>query len=212
MTIVGIVGDFQSSYYSSDAEAALYRPLADALPQLAARRILLLRTKGNAEQYTACVTRALLKLDPAVHVGPPESMSRSYESSTSQYGTLTSLLAMFSATAIVLAVVGVYGLIQQWTTSRIREIAIRMALGAREWNILEITTRKIVSLMALAMFGGLPLAAVAATSLGRILGMPVEKSVFVTSSVALACVIILGTYLPSRSASRVDPITVLRWE
>jgi len=66
--------------------------------------------------------------------------------------------------------------------------------------------------MALAMFGGLPLAAVAATSLGRILGMPVEKSVFVTSSVALACVIILGTYLPSRSASRVDPVTVLRWE
>jgi len=210
MTVVGIVGDFQSSYYSSDAEAALYRPLSDALPQLAARRILLLRTKGNAEQYSAAVTRALANLDPALHVGPPESMSRSYESSTSQYGTLTSLFAMFSATAIVLAVVGVYGLVLQWTASRIREIAIRIALGAREWNILEITTRRIASLCALAMFGGLPLAAAAATSLGRILGMPVDKSVFVASAVGLGCVIMLGTYLPARSASRTNPVVALR--
>ena len=212
MAIIGVVGDFQSSYYSSGEEQTVYRAFEDAPDWARKRQTLLLRTKGDAEQYAPLVASTLSKVGPALHIGAPTSLSRNYESVMSQYGSLTFLFVMLSAAAIVLAVIGVYALILQWTASRIREIAIRIALGAGAANIAAITAKKICPVLTFAFLAGLPIALAGAAFLGRILGIPVDRSVMIAGAAMLASIVMLSSYLPARRASRVNPATILRWE
>jgi ABC-type antimicrobial peptide transport system permease subunit len=124
------------------------------------------------------------------------------------------LLSLFSGIALVIATVGIYGVISYSVARRSKEFGLRMALGARPTNILGLVLKQGVLLTGIGVVGGL-IAALILTRLMASLLFGVTSTDPVTYlgvSVLLAAVAIIATYIPARRATQVDPIKILRYE
>ncbi len=127
---------------------------------------------------------------------------------------LTEVIGVFAASALLLAAFGVYGVVGYRMTQRMKEIAIRVALGAPHWRITSAVLRDTVLYVGLGIAAGLPLSLAAAAAMRRYL-FGVEPGDGVTLAAACAVVItvaLFAAYLPARRAPRVDPIAALRIE
>jgi predicted lysophospholipase L1 biosynthesis ABC-type transport system permease subunit len=212
-TIVGIVASERIHGLIESAPIAAYAPLAQA-PSANGAGVLLVRTSGDPSALASSVRSAIRATDPGLAVFGLEPLDVTMTRSVSQRRFIMLLLSAFALTALVLAGVGVHGMLSYRVARRRQELGIRMALGAGPGTVLRLVLRDgaILTLIGLAL--GL-IAAAAFTRVLRTLLFGVTATDPVTFAAVAAFFVLVAmaaTIAPAIWASRVDPLTVLRSE
>jgi putative ABC transport system permease protein len=209
--IVGVVGD--ARYEKLDAE--LYPMVYQTPPQLTySSMTFVVRAAGDPLALSGASRREIQAIDPDLPVADVRTMASWIGESVARtrFGTL--LLSVFAAVALLLAAVGVYGVMSYSVAQRTHEIGIRMALGARPLDIL----RLIGGQGLLVALAGVAVGALAAYALTRVMtGLlfqveATDPAVFASFAALLTVVAALACYVPARRAARVDPLIALRYE
>jgi putative ABC transport system permease protein len=210
-TIVGVVADVKNAALDRPAGTELYFPF----PQQPSRLSwVVVRAQGDPMRLTSAVRDAIRGLDRGLPIANIGSMEDVMASARSRPRFLTLLLTLFSGLSLILAALGIYGVISYAVAQRTNEIGIRMALGARSGDVIRMIGTGGVRL-ALA---GTALGAAGAFALTRFLsGMlfgvsSLDPLTFIAMAAALIAVTLLACYIPARRASRVDPLIALRYE
>ena len=212
MTIVGVVGD--ARYREIEAvRPDLYVPFLQD-PHWAMDVVL--RTKSDPMTLARPVTDVVRSIDPGLPVANLTTMEREIGDSVARPRLRTLILALFAGLALVLAAVGLYGIIAYSVAQRGHEIGIRMALGADRRQVLGLILRQGLGLTLAGLAAGLAgaVAVVATGWLGDLLYnvKPTDVFTFAVVPLLLIAVALLASLLPARRATRVDPLVVLRAE
>ncbi len=211
LTVVGVVGDMRRQSLERQPIAQIFVP---HLQRPERRLILLIRTTGEPIRLAAVIRNEIRALDKTVLVNGISTLESQLARAVAQRRFQTWLLTLFSGLALLLAAVGIYGLIHQSVALRTREIGTRVALGAQPRDVLWLV---IGQGMRLALFGvgiGL-LSAVALTRVlaGLLFGVTAtDPTTFIAAPLLLLLVALLACYLPARRATKVDPMIALRGE
>ena len=209
--IVGVVGDVRYSGLDDPGEAAIYTPFAQT-PFL--WNYLMIRTTVPPESVVQAVRDAVVSVDPKLEAANFQTMDQLVSESIAEPRFYTLLLAAFAALALVLAAVGIYGVISYSVTQRTHEIGVRMALGARHRDVLKLVVGQGMALALVGVAVGLG-AAFAMTRLMASLLFGVsatDPATFAITSLLLAGIALLACYVPARRATKVDPMVALRYE
>src|ERR1041384_1741406 len=210
--VVGVGGDVRyGSLESPEPRPMLYFPL-----RYTGQRVMtvLLRTAGEPAALTAAVRRELLALDPVQPVSAVRTLDEVVSTTMSPRRFNVVVLGVFAGTALLLAGIGLYGVMAYAVTQRTREIGVRLALGAEGRGVVAMVLRDSFRLVAAGVALGLAGALVLDRALASLLFQvgPHDPPSLLAASVALVLVALLGSYLPARRAARVDPLTALRAE
>jgi putative ABC transport system permease protein len=211
ITIVGVVADAKRFGLDSDAMAEIFLPfLQDPQPNMT----LVARTSSDPTGLAGAIKDQILLIDKDQPVYAVQTMKQLLSESVSRERFNMTLLAVFAAVALVLAAVGVYGVMSYSVAERRHEIGIRMALGASSSDVLGMILKQ----SAVLAFAGLGIGIFAAVMLTRLMtGLLYEVSAtdgatFAVVSALLAGVALAATYIPARRATRIDPMIALRHE
>ncbi|HEU5179436.1 MAG TPA: ABC transporter permease [Candidatus Polarisedimenticolia bacterium] len=213
MTIVGVVANVRDITITAGQEPDphLYLPLGQG-PQ---RRMgLVVRTAGDPAATAGAIRAAIRGIDPGVPPFDVQTLSQNLDSSLARERFTNILLSLFAAVSLLLAAAGIYGVMSLEVSSRLKEMAIRIALGARPREVFALVLRR-GTLLAVAGLGVGFLGALALTRFLKNLLFEVGTTDPATYSmvvVVLVSVAILACALPARRATRVDPIESLRRE
>jgi putative ABC transport system permease protein len=175
---------------------------------------LAVRTTGDPAALIAPVRSAVQSIDPSIPVSLVRTMDQVLASARSRPRFLTTLLGLFSSTALLLAAVGLYGVISYSVARRTTEFGIRMAMGARSSDVLGLVLGHGMRL-ALAGVAAGAIGALALTRLirGLLFGISsFDPLTFLAMAVLLFAVTVLACVIPARRATRVDPLVALRYE
>ena len=219
--VVGVVGDVRHVGLEWQARPAAYVPLAQ-LPQNQFSVLLhnggrvtwAIRSRGHLDTLAASVQRDLQGSSGAGTVSNVRSMLEVSRASSIGSEFITTLMLAFGVTAVVLAAIGVFGVMAYGVRERTREIGIRVALGASERTVLTMVLARGVRLS----FAGIAAGTVAALAFSNVLQSVLfgvtarDWTVFLTIPVALVLVAVIAAWLPARSAARLDPIAALKHE
>jgi len=208
-TVVGVVKNIKHDGLDVDGVPHVYVPLN----QFVGRSLsLALRTSLSASTLEAQIRGAIQSVDPGLPVFSITSMDEVVEASLASRRFSANLVAGFAAVAVLLASIGIYGLLAYIVGQRSREIGIRMALGARRDDILRLFLRKGVALAGVGIVVGMVFSASSASMMASLLyGVrPHDPAVFLIVPLILMVVALLASYIPARRASRVSPIVALR--
>jgi predicted permease len=213
LTVVGVVGNVRTQWPYPGFLSELYVPYTQ-YPWLLSPRHLIVRTTSDPAGIAAAVRHEVTTLDtdqPVSDIRPLEGLAAE---AVAQQRFAMMLLGVFAALALVLAAVGIYGVMAYSVTQRSHEIGIRMTLGAERNDILRLVVRQGLSLTAVGVVLGLA----GAFALTRFLTSmlyevrPSDPTILGVVSVFLACVGLLACYIPARRATKVDPMVALRYE
>jgi len=215
-TIVGVVADVKNAGLDQAAGTELYFPIAQNPPFGFGMRnfFAVIRTSGDPMSMNAGAHAAISGLDSALPISNVRTMDEVVALAEARPRFLTMLLGLFSALALVLAAVGIYGLMAYSVTQRTNEIGIRMALGAPRAKVLRLVLGYGMRLTMIGMAVGLG-GAIGLTRLMSSLLFGVtttDLTTFIAVPVALAAVALGACLVPARRATRVDPIVALRYE
>ena len=207
--IVGIVGDVHGRTLDSDFRPTIYYSLAQS-PTGALT--LVARRQGDPEPLTQGVTTVVHRIDPALPLTGVATMSSLLSTSMSDRRYPMLLLAVFAGLALVLSAVGIYGVLTYTVTQRLREIGVRMALGARGSDVLRLVINGGLRPTLLGVVIGGAGGALGARALRSLLYdvTPADPGTLLGVSALLVTVALAAMYLPARRATRVDPIVTLR--
>ena len=211
-TVVGIVGHVEHSALDSTArKATLYRPY----PQNSVESLeFVVHTAGDPMSLARAVQQEVSGIDKDVPISDVKTMDQRVEASLANRSFAAWLLGAFSAIAMLLAGVGLYGVMSQSVLQRSREIGVRMALGAQRRDVLRMILRQGLVLIAGGLIAGLA-GALALTSLMKsmLFGVtPTDPLTFLSVAGLLTVVALIATWLPARRATRLDPVTTLHYE
>jgi predicted permease len=211
ISIIGVVGDVRHFGLDVDPRPEIYRPYA--VNPLSAP-VLVIRTGPSAAALTQTVTAKVRSVGPDVPAYNVFLLQDLVDRSTAQRRFVMLLLTGFAASALLLAVVGVYGTVSQAVAQRTREIGVRMALGASPAAALALVFRQGVVLIGIGIVIGAVVAAALSRFMERLLfGVrPLDPVSFAAAAAALAAFAALACYIPARRATRVDPLVALRME
>ena len=207
LTIVGVVGTVKQYGLDIDGRIVVYLPSPNAGYQVA-------RTSGDPLTVARAMIRKMHDLDPSLTVFDVQTMSSRMSGSMARQRFATTMLGAFAAFALVLAVVGVYGVMSNLVTQGSHDIGVRMALGADRSGILLMVLRQGMELTGAGVVAGL-LGAMALTRVMASLLFGVSATDALTFSIVpvlLIATAMLATYLPALRATRVDPTVALREE
>jgi putative ABC transport system permease protein len=210
-TVVGLVGDAKQLGLNEDAPALLYIPFEQfALPFTT----VAVRSTLPQGPVTALLKSQLKSIDPDLPFGDINTLQAEIEGNVSQPRFRTILIGVFAMLALILAAVGVYGLISYSVTQRTREIGIRVALGAAPRQVMGPVVREGVLLAIAGIAIGLAGAFVAARALSSFLFGVGASDPLTLAAVAVVMLLVAMTasYIPSRRALKVDPVIALRAE
>src|SRR5467141_3145444 len=217
--VVGVVGDVKS-YVDQPAEPTTFIPAAQAKLGTSSLfegwfpRSIVVRTTGNPLILNQALREALAAADPLVPTGTVRSMDQVLAHSLALRSFMMLLLSIFGGLALVLATVGIYGVISYAVSQRTREIGVRMALGARPADVLRMILTEGLKLVAVGVVLGL-VAALMLTRLleGMVYGVRVrDPLIFVLVNLLMVAVSLAACYIPARRATRVAPLVALRYE
>jgi putative ABC transport system permease protein len=211
-TVVGLVGNTRHSRLDEPFPPQAYRPLAQASWET--RMTLLARLRIAPDAVLPSLEQAVWSVDPDVPIARVASMDALVSRSLGEARLLTLLFTLFGGLALVLGVVGVFGVTSYAVSQRLRESGIRLALGATSGDVV----RSVLARTLLPVGGGLAFGCLAFWWVGRLLAghlyqvQPGDPAVLAAVTGLLAFGALTAAWLPARRATRVDPVTVLKAE
>ena len=210
-TIVGVAANEKFHGLSEAPPLAVYVPLSQA-PSANGAGVLLVRTSGDPGALAGAVRGAIRDVDPALAVFGVEPLDVTVSRSVSQRRFMMLLVGLFAAVALVLAAVGVHGVLSYTVAQRTREIGIRMALGARPGRVVGLIVGQGLWLALIGVAIGFAGAVALTRVLERLLfGVtPTDPVTFLTVGGFLVAVALAASYVPARRAARIDPLVALR--
>lgn len=214
--IIGVARDAKSRTLAEDPTNCAYLFL-EASPEKVMSFYgisVLTRTSGNPAGTMKAVRASILALDPNLPVFGAETMQEHFDKALMLPRVCAALLGVFGGTGLLLAVIGLYGVMSYAVRSRTREIGIRMALGAESRGVLGMVTRQGLALAGVGLIAGLALAYAGARYLASFLyGLsPTDPFTFVVVPLVLLAVACVAIVVPARRAAKVDPLVALRYE
>ena len=218
--IVGILGDTRQRNPRRAPDPTIYVPNTQhqteygALRSIGSSKQLVLRTTLEPMSLAADVRRIVADVDPEEAVYDIETMEALLDGTVTRERFWMRALGIFATLALVLAVVGIYGVVSYAVAQRTHEIGVRVALGAQRTDVLKMVIRQGMVMSVGGVIVGV-LGAVAATRLLSSWLYEVEATdpaTFATVAVVLIGIALLATYLPARGAARVDPVNAMRSE
>ncbi|MBV9266242.1 MAG: ABC transporter permease [Acidobacteriaceae bacterium] len=209
--VIGVVGAVHAASLIEPPTMMIYFP--DWL-QTQTAMSLVVRTTGESETLSAAIRRAIVQLEPEAAIPRIETMREIVSRSLSQKRFQLTLLIAFAITAVLLASLGVYGVLSFATTRRTPEIGVRIALGARPGQILRMTVGNGIVPATLGLVAGVVLAAISARLIQNLLFQvqALDPLVYASACLLILSVAALASYAPARRASRLNPIEALRHE
>jgi putative ABC transport system permease protein len=208
LTIVGVVGTVKQYGLDVDGRIVVYRPSRGLLGYQVAR------TSGDPAALSAALVRAIHEVDPTIPVYDIRTMTDRMSDSLARQRFSTIMLGAFAVFALVLAIVGVYGVMSHLVSQGTHDIGVRMALGAQRSRIVGMILRQGAELTLAGVIAGLILAAALTRVMGTLLFGVGTHDVLTFSIVplVLASIALLAVYIPALRATRVDPVVALREE
>jgi len=175
---------------------------------------LVIRTKGEPLNIAGTVRKEVQGLDPDQPVAAVKTMEQWLDSAVADPRYRTTLLALFAGVALVLAAVGIYGVMSYSVVQRTHEIGVRMALGASRFEVLKLVVRQGMTLVltgvGIGLLGAFALTRVLSTLLFGV-GTK-DPATFATVATLLTFVALIACYIPARRATKVDPLVALRYQ
>ena len=209
--VVGIVRNVKSAGQNADPEPTYYLPATQAPFQA---MTILVRTRNDPTALVPGLRNAVQTIDPTLPVTDISTVDQIVSDSIAQPRLNMLLMGLFGGLALVLAAVGIYGLLSYAVTERTREIGTRMALGAQVPDVLRLVLKQGMTLALIGEVIGL-IGALALTRVirGLLFGVaPTDVTTFIAVAAVLTSVALLACYFPARRAARVDPLVALRHE
>ncbi len=212
-TIVGVVADVHERGYELAMKPGVYVPIT-SLDLDWSPDALIVRTKGDPTALAPAARRIVASVDPQQPISEVRTMDEIVDLNVADRQQQMTLLGTFAALALVLASIGLYGVLSYSVTQRSREIGLRMALGATGSSVIRMIVARGLALTATGLVIGLVAAWLATRTMKNILyGVAATDPVtFASVAALLALIALIACWAPARRASRVDPITVLREE
>jgi predicted permease len=211
MTVVGVVGNIKTDGFDQPAQPHLYLPAFQNPPYAMA---LYLRADAAPLNLTAALREQVKAVDKDLPLFGATTMEHVVRESVSRRRFAMQVVGLFGILALLLAAVGIYGVIAYSVTQRTREIGIRVALGASRTAILHWVLKQGIYLIA----GGIAFGLLGALILTRLLRTllfgvgPTDVMTYIALSVVLTMVALVACYIPARRATKVDPLVALRYE
>jgi putative ABC transport system permease protein len=213
MTVVGIVGDVKHTSLEADAAPEMYRPFAHN-QDWNNTMTFAVRTAQKPDALIQAIRHEIQTLDADQPIARINTMSQLLDRSVAKRRFNLLLMGIFAITAVLLAAVGLYGLISYLVTQNRREIGIRIALGAQRSDVLILMVGQGLVLSLIGTAIGLA----GASALTRLITSflfgvtPTDPATFIVVSAGLIGIALLACYIPARRATKVDPMVVLRYE
>jgi len=210
-TVVGVVSDVRQSGLAGDVMPQVYSP---DLEDVGDAMSFVLRVTGEPAGLISAVRAVVAEVEPNQALHNVMTMEQRLANTTTSRRLNTALLGSFAAVALLLAVVGIYGVMSYAVTQRTREIGMRMALGARPGNVMRFVMGQGMCVVligaGIGLVGALALARVLRNLLFEV--APTDPATFACVTLLLATVALLACYIPARRAARIDPMVALRQE
>jgi putative ABC transport system permease protein len=213
-TVVGVVGNVRQAGLYGEMLPELYVPYTQERRPWVAPRDLVVRVNGDSAALVGAVREAVWAVDKDQPVSNVRTMDQVFALAVSRERFQMLLLALFAALALVLACVGLYGVISYAVAQRTHEIGVRMALGAQPRDVLRLVIRQgmVLTIAGLVVGVGVGLAATRVMT-DMLFGVTATDALtFVSVGVLLVIVAFLACYVPARRATKVDPLVALRYE
>jgi len=211
LTVVGVVSDVRQSGLAGDVTLEVYNPVLD---DIGGEMSFAIRTSGEPAHLISAVRAVMAEVEPNQPIHNVMTMEQRLANTTTSRRLSTVLLGSFAAVALLLAVVGIYGVMSYAVTQRRREIGVRMALGAQKSDVLGLIIHGGLRLTLLGVAIGLAGAFALTRYLSSLLYSvkATDPWIFLIVAVALIGVGLLACWLPARRAARIDPMAALRCE
>ncbi len=208
-TVVGVVADVKHFGLDAATRPEIYMPLAQ---EASAGLTLVVRTTGDPDALAVGLRAAVHAQDPDLPVSRLLTLQQIVSNSVAGPRFRTILLAAFAGTALLLSLVGLYGVLAFAVAQRRHEFGIRMAVGAARGDVLRMVLRQAVGLVLGGLFMGVPVALLGTRALrGLLFGIGAgDAASFAVAGLSLLLVGLLASWLPARRATRVDPMIALR--
>ena len=212
-TVVGVVADTKYASLDRQSSPLVYTPYAQGAEGNTGMFVAV-RTQVEPDSVAAALRAKVWELDRDLPVANLMTMEERLERSVAGHRTQTLLFGLFSALALALAAVGIYGVMSYTVVQRTREIGVRMALGAQPRQVLRMVVGGAFKLTLLGISLGTAAALAGASLLQRLLFQvePRDIPTFVAAALVLGAVALMATLVPARRAAKVDPMVALRYE
>jgi putative ABC transport system permease protein len=210
MTVVGVVQDVKHELNSPNTPDFFLPHAQDIWSSM----VLVARTKGDPLSLAGDIRQQVWNIDKDQPVYRVRTMEQVRAFSVSLYSFSSGSLGLFAGIALLLAAIGIYGVMSYGVSQRTQEIGIRMALGARAVDVLKLVLRNGMSLTLIGIVAGL----VGAFAITRLMASllfgvsPTDAATFGLVTLGLILVALLACYIPARRATKVDPLVALRYE
>ncbi|MDB4912259.1 MAG: hypothetical protein JWO39_3082, partial [Gemmatimonadetes bacterium] len=211
-TVVGVVGNVRYDGVAQDPSDAIYFPFVQGGMGATPSFSVVARTRASADEVGRLVRDAVHQLDPELAVANVRTVHELVEENVAGDKFRTTLLAVFATLALVLAAVGIYGVMTYAVGRRSREIGIRLALGARAGEIYRLVLREGLGVAAIGIGLGLLASAALTRAVSKLLFevSATDAATFVAVPVLLLAIAALACFVPARRAARVDPSVTMR--
>jgi putative ABC transport system permease protein len=209
LTVVGVVGDLHYSWINKEDVPTLYRSYRQSPPGFTT---LVLRTSGDPTKFVSAVRAQIAAVDPNLPMYNIKPMDKVITESIVGIAYVATMMAVLGVMALVLASVGIFGVMSYSVSERTHEIGIRMSQGAQTRDILSLVLRSGMLMTLLGLAIGLPISFLLARTLSALLFnvKAANPVAFVGLPLLLAAVAALACYLPARRAAQMDPLRALR--
>jgi predicted permease len=214
MQVIGVVGNvkYNSLRQDPEAEPVIYGALLQS--EVIINMSLVVRTHNSPEAMLGPLREEMQRIDPAIPVYNVATLSERMHKDSAETRSYGLLLALFAALALVLAAVGIYGVMSYWVTQRTREMGIRLSFGAKPRDLHRLVIGEGIRLALAGIAAGVLGSVLVTRAMTSLLyGVkPFDPALFAALSAGLTVVVILACYIPARRATKVDPVVALRYE